>query len=259
MKKAIFLFNHSDIMPRLWLENGYRCFSFDGKHPDGIEWDGEHAKVGMWFHGDQAMDHAEMIADLAGPGVEFVASFAECTYLTTTGAKWFYHPDDSHLPVDQRRPHPRFPDRAEKRDEAIKLAKMVQLVASACYARNGYGDPIPWMLENPAVSFLNTRWRRPDHVFNPNEYGGYLPVDDVHPKFPQVYPPRDAYPKKTGIWCGNGFVMPPRDPVPVEPLKNGKVGNPGWFAAGGRSNRTKEIRSITPRGFADAVAIHNMK
>ena len=44
-----------------------------------------------------------------------------CTFLAVTGNKWFYHPDDSHLPVQQRRPHPRFPDRQKDRDEAERF------------------------------------------------------------------------------------------------------------------------------------------
>lgn len=252
MKKAIFLFNHSDVMPGPWLRAGYECWSFDGKHPEGITREGNHVKVGMWFHAEHSAKHELTIAQMVGPGVEFIASFAECTFLTTTGAKWFYHPDDKHLPVYLRRPHPRYPNRKADQARAVILARMVERLAILC-------DGCPWMLENPHSNHLATVWRSADHSFNPNEYGGYLPVDDVHPKFPQVYPPRDAYPKKTGIWCGNGFVMPTKVPVPFAFFKDGKPVNPGWYATGGRSSRTKEIRSMTPRGFAEAVAQFNMK
>ncbi len=44
-----------------------------------------------------------------------------CTYLTVTGNKWFYHPDDKGMPVDMRRPHPRFPDRKNQREEALEF------------------------------------------------------------------------------------------------------------------------------------------
>ncbi|QQV88659.1 hypothetical protein [Kosakonia phage Kc166B] len=259
LKKAIFLFNESDVMPGPWLAAGYECWSFDGKHPEGITREGNHVKVGMWFHGDRTMEHAKEIAIMVGKGVEFIASFAECTYLTNTGAKWFYHPDDKHLPTSQRRPHPRYPNRAHDRQMAVNLAFLVIAVAERCNELNGYEWFIPWMLENPHANHLATAWRSADHSFHPFEYGGYLPIDDVHPKFPQVYPPRDAYPKKTGIWCNDEFVMPTRLPVEVTSLKDGKPVNPGWYAAGGRSNRTKEIRSITPRGFAIAVARANMR
>ena len=50
-----------------------------------------------------------------------------CTYLTNAGARWFKHPD---IPKDQppRRdmPHPDYPDRWDKRDEAIEFFKALQ-------------------------------------------------------------------------------------------------------------------------------------
>jgi len=70
----------------------------------------------------------------------------------------------------------------------------------------------PWGLENP-VSVISSMWRRPNFYFHPHEYGGYLPVNDVHPSYPEYIKPRDAYPKKTCIWSGNGFIEPPRNPV----------------------------------------------
>jgi len=254
MKKAIFLFNYTDIMVKPWLDHGYECYSFDGKHPAGVTRDGNHVKVGMWFEGYRAVRQAEEIAQMVGEGVVFVASFAECTYLTTTGAKWLYHPDDKDLPAHERRPHPSYPDRKADRDEAVKLAKMVQHVASYCQLLWQGGVPVaevPWMLENPAVNMLNTLWRKPDYKFDPCQYGGYLPEDDVHPLFPEIYPPRDAYKKNTGIWCGGGFRMPVAEPVEAPD------GFPGFKKVGGKSERTKTIRSCTPRGFAQAVFVFN--
>ena len=46
---------------------------------------------------------------------DMMIAFPTCTYLTTTGNKWFYHPDDKHLPMEDRRPHPRFPNRRQDR------------------------------------------------------------------------------------------------------------------------------------------------
>ena len=28
-----------------------------------------------------------------------------CTYLSVSGARWLYHPDDAHLPIEERREH----------------------------------------------------------------------------------------------------------------------------------------------------------
>ena len=40
-----------------------------------------------------------------------------CTYLAVSGARWYYHPEDKELPVEQRRPHPRFPNRIQDRED----------------------------------------------------------------------------------------------------------------------------------------------
>jgi hypothetical protein len=106
----------------------------------------------------------------------------------------------------------------------------------------------PYAIENP-VSVLSTLWRKPNYTFNPCDYGGFIPEgQEVHPEFPDIIPARDAYKKKTCIWSGSGFIMPLRWPVPVE-----SDNNPGWAKLGGKSGRTKYIRSLTPRGFAEAV------
>jgi hypothetical protein len=106
---------------------------------------------------------------------------------------------------------------------------------------------IPFMCENPR-SMVSTLWRKPDFTFHPFQYGGYLPDDDVHPRWPKYIAPRDAYPKETGIWCGNGFIKPPFRTVWFE-----AGGSKQWLLLGGKSKKTKKIRSETPRGFAQAV------
>ena len=107
---------------------------------------------------------------------------------------------------------------------------------------------VPYFVENP-VSVLATKWRKPDHSFHPYEYGGYINDDQAeHPRWPEYIAAKDAYPKKTCLWTGNGFVMPWTDPVQPEQgysTQHKKLG--------GKSQRTKDIRSATPRGFAKAV------
>ena len=58
----------------------------------------------------------------------------------------------------------------------------------------------------------------------------------------------DAYPKKTCLWTGNGFTMPWTDPVQPEDGHSRQ-----HLKLGGKSAKTKNIRSATPRGFARAV------
>ncbi len=60
--------------------------------------------------------------------------------------------------------------------------------------------------------------------------------------------------------------MPPKLTVPLAPLvefdrANGTIvrGSKQWGKLGGKSAKTKQIRSETPRGFAKAVFLHNSK
>ena len=107
---------------------------------------------------------------------------------------------------------------------------------------------IPYFIENP-VSVLATKWRKPDYNFHPYEYGGYISDDQAeHPRWPEYIAARDAYPKKTCLWTGGGFNMPWTDPVAPEQGHSRQ-----HLKLGGKSQRTKDIRSATPRGFATAV------
>lgn len=228
---ALFLYDFTGLMAQPWLDAGYECWLLDGQHQEGITREGNLLKVGMWFHHDQIEKHAADIARMVGGKADFVFGFPECTHLTVAGAKHF---------AKKAAANPRF------QLEAINLAKLVPWVADACKCDC-------WGLENP-VGVMSTLWMKPDFTFHPCDYGGYLPVGDSHPEYPDVYPSRDAYNKKTCIWSGEDFVMPSRRAV--EPSSKD---NPGWKKLGGKSTRTKNIRSATPRGFARAVFEANHK
>lgn len=76
----------------------------------------------------------------------------------------------------------------------------------------------------------------------------------MHPLFPEYINARDSYPKLTCLWTGNGFRMPEKKPVFIE-----KGYSKQYSRLGGKSARTKLIRSLTPRGFAIAVNEENLK
>jgi hypothetical protein len=152
-----------------------------------------------------------------------------CTYLTVTGNRWFHHPDDKHLPVEERRPHPRFPDRKKHREEAIKF---FMVLANA---------PIPRIvIENP-VGIINTLWRKPDQIVQPYMFG-------------------DEATKTTCLWLKNLPVLVPDNIVtPGERVyySSGKS-HPKWYAdalsnAASPEERMK-IRSKTFPGMARAMA-----
>lgn len=85
-------------------------------------------------------------------------------------------------------------------------------------------DPIWWALENP-VGILKRYIGPPKMYFQPYEFG-------------------DPYTKKTSLW--GDFNIPQKNIVQ-------SIGYfPGWKNYGGKSAKTKTMRSITPPGFAKA-------
>lgn len=223
MKRAVFLYDRTGIMAKPWLDAGCECWLFDGQHDSGINRFGNLVKVGMWFLPSETASHAKDIKKMVGHA-DFVFGFPECTDLAVSGAAHF---------AKKRSKNPEF------QNEAAELAKLVELV--------GNEFKCPWGAENP-VSVLSTLWRKPNFNFHPFEFGGYLPENDVHPLYSDYIKPRDAYPKKTCIWHGNGFVEPIKKIVHVEPGYSEQ-----HKKLGGKSLKTKNIRSATPRGFAQAV------
>jgi len=230
MKKAVFLFDFTALMAKPWADAGYLCYCFDGQHPLGVSKSNHEniLNVGMWFSndvtGDISGDDVGKIKAITGDDVCFVFGFPECTDLAVSGAAHF---------ANKRNRNPAF------QDEAMVLVRLVELLG------NTYN--CPWALENP-VSVISTMWRKPDFKFNPFEFGGYLPVDDAHPTYPEYIKPRDAYPKKTCIWASHDFIWPELKPVDCDAGYSDQ-----HKKLGGKSKKTKNIRSATPRGFAQAV------
>jgi hypothetical protein len=110
-------------------------------------------------------------------------------------------------------------------------------VVLACLRIIAMSQPKWWVLENPVGKL--SRWLgKPQLIFNPCDYG-------------------DPYTKKTCLW-GN-FNLPVKNPVaPVYVTSsNGDKYAPVIMATGGKSERTKELRSITPPHFARAFYEEN--
>jgi len=232
MKTAIFLYDRSGIMAQPWLDQGYQCVLIDGQHEDGIHADPDNPMLIRWGMWIEAMDHrADMVNKIksAFPDIVFAFGFPECTNLAVSGAAHF----------------------------KIKLAGdadiQLKALANALLVRDlGGVMKCPWAFENP-VSVISTLYRKPNFYFHPYEYGGWIEEEDaIHPCYPDHIAPRDAYPKKTGIWSGNGFIQPTTKPVEPEAGYSRQ-----HRMLGGKSLKTKNIRSATPRGFARAVFFFN--
>ena len=152
-----------------------------------------------------------------------------CTYIAVSGARWYYHPDDRNLPIHQRRPHPKYPDRAKHREEAVDFFLALS---------NAPIDKIA--IENP-IGIMSTRWKKPDQIIQPYMFG-------------------DEATKTTCLWLKN---LPK-----LEPTKMTGKGERIYFASGkslpkwysdafvkAKTNEERQIlRSKTFPGIAKAMA-----
>ncbi len=178
---ALFLFDYTGIMAEPWRQAGYDCYIVDLQHPAGIR---KHSrKEGLFLVGTDLRHGWLPPAEIVGR-IAFVGAFPECTNTAVSGAAHF----------------------VKKGPRALALS--LDLFATA--KEIGEWSGAPWFIENP-VSTFSTYCGKPDYLFDPYEFGGYLPEDDSHPIWPEYISGRDAYPKKTCLWTGGGFVMPPKN------------------------------------------------
>jgi hypothetical protein len=226
-KIVLSLYDYTGEALKPWAEAGYTCYALDIQH-NGAATD-YFPSGGMIRYCNYDLQKYENIEklkrDFKDKEVVFAMAFPVCQHLAVSGAAHF---------ESKRKANPNF--QKEAASYAVWCAELFQ--ALGC----------PYFIENP-VSVLSTLWRKPDYKFHPYEYGGYIdPSQAEHPKWPEHIAPMDAYPKKTCLWTGGNFTMP--EPCPVKPETGHSRQH---LKLGGRSMKTKNIRSATPRGFAQAV------
>jgi hypothetical protein len=193
---VVSLFDFTGNMVRPWAQAGFLCYCVDLQHPPGESRDGNVIRVGA--------DVREWLPPYAP--IKMFFAFPPCTDVAVSGARWFRDKGLGALVTA-----------LELFDASVRLAEWTRA---------------PYMIENP-VSTISSYWRRPDHTFDPCDYGGYLDL------------PSDAYTKKTCLWTGNSFVMPmPKPVIPVDGSRMHRLPPSKDRAA---------IRAETPRGFAQAV------
>ncbi len=226
---VLFLFNASDYAPSPWIARGHHCTSVDftdtdhSAHRDALRSTPEHERINLDLGQEDSLESLKRALVHRGLDPRVAISYTPCTDLAVSGAAHFARKREAD---------------AEFQEKAVAMARLAE------------GLGIPYCVENP-VSVLSTLWRKPNVITNPASWGGYCPEGE-HPEAPWLYPEQDAYFKKTCYWTGGGFSFPEERPVEVKD----KV-NPGHRALGGKSAKTKHLRSLTPRGVSEAMAIAN--
>ena len=229
MKNVLIACEESQTVCKAFRKLGFNAYSCDilpcsGGHPEwhlhcdvlGVIRD----KRGTLETGDEFVLDGEWDLMIAHP---------PCTYLSVSGARWYYHPEDKDLPIEQRRPHPNFPTRAQDRKEAIEF---FLALANADIPRIA--------IENP-VGIMSKLFHKPNQIVQPYWFG-------------------DEATKTTCLWLKN---LPQLTPTKIVGkgervvLSSGKS-LPKWYSDSFNTKISTEmrrtLRSKTFQGFADAMA-----
>lgn len=166
-------------------------------------------------------------------GWDIMIAHPPCTFLSSSGAGWLYHPDDKNLPTQERRPHPLYPNRIKDRNDAVEFVNRL------------YESDIPCIaIENP-IGQLSSLWRKPDQIVQPWMFG-------------------DKASKSTCFWLKG---LPKLEPTEIVDkgeffeftTKKGEVKKqPMWYFKALSEAKTAEerrtLRSKTFQGMAKAMA-----
>jgi site-specific DNA-cytosine methylase len=215
--KVLVACEYSGIVRDEFLRKGHDAISCDlldteTKRITGLNYLGGHYK------GD--------VKDIINDGWDLLIAFPPCTYLTVSGNRWFYHPEDKHLPYEKRRPHPLHPKRRELQEEALDFIRLLM---------NAPIDKIA--IENP-IGVISSKIRKPDQIIQPYEYG-------------------HATSKSTCLWLKNLPLLQPTNIVDPEWIQVSGGKRMSRFHYDSYSLPKKErwkFRSRTFKGIAEAMA-----
>jgi hypothetical protein len=209
--KVLVACEYSGIVRDAFIKKGHNAISCDILPSE--------SDLGEHYQGD--------VMDILYEDWDMMIAHPPCTYLAVSGAAWFYHPEDKHLPTDQRRPHPKHPNRRQLQEEALDF---IRLLLDA---------PIDKIaLENP-VGVISTKIRKPDQIIQPYMFG-------------------HSESKKTCLWLKNLEPLQPTNIVEEEErvvYASGKS-MPKWYADAFKlpPEERWKVRSATFPGIAEAMA-----
>lgn len=146
----------------------------------------------------------------------FIGAMPPCTHVAVSGSKHF---------------------KVKKLPKLIEALQILDACRAICEDDR---HDAPFFIENP-VSVFASYWRKPDHYFHPWHYTGWCSSDH--------------YTKKTCLWTGCGFVMPP---VKIDPRFDGAKPDDRIHKAPPSKDRG-DIRSVFPTGFSRALVAANVE
>lgn len=208
--------------------NAYSCdiLNCSGGHP---EWHFNHDVLAVIKDKGGKLENGESYFLPKGEKWDLMVAHPPCTYLSVSGARWLYHPDDKNLPISERREHPNHLGRRVMQKDAIKF-----------FLEFTKTDIEHVAIENP-VGCMNSHFRKPDQIVQPFWFG-------------------DEASKKTCLWLKNLPLLKPTkmvDPGERVVLSSGRS-LPKWYSDSFNTKISTEerrtLRSKTFLGFAEALA-----
>jgi hypothetical protein len=178
----------------------------------------EYRYQGRWHICQDIMDLIPH-QQLFGYNFDVILCAVPCTHFALSGAKHFAAKDADG----------RTAEGIKLVEETLKIIKLYQ--------------PRVWAIENPMsrIHKLVPELGSPKLKFDPWEYAGWTDGSENRNK-------------RTWLW--GEFNIPERKPVAPEARND--QGHSAWInKVGGKSEKTKEYRSMTPMGFAEAFAAAN--
>ena len=209
--KVLVACEYSGIVRDAFIKKGHESISCDLLPSE--------SNLGKHYKGD--------VKDILDDGWDMMIAHPPCTYLAVSGARWFYHPEDKHLPYEERRPHPLHPNRKQLQEEALDFIKLLMKAPIEKIA-----------IENP-VGVISTKIRKPEQIIQPYMFG-------------------HSESKKTCLWLKNLQPLQPTNIVEEEErvvYASGKS-MPKWYADAYKlpPEERWKVRSATFPGIAKAMA-----
>lgn len=239
MKRLLSLFDYSGNWSQPYYNGNWDVINWDIKIAD--------------FMDIMRLDSVETVLDLF-EDIDGILAAVPCTDFAVSGAQYWPSKDNDGRTI-----------------KSMELVHQVQRLADLFEPTDPEYEeefgPFFWAMENPVgrIPKLFPELGKPFY-FNPCDYALWQTITDsqhneldrirrkdgVNVTFDEVMFVMEmgAYTKKTGLW--GSFNIPEKKPI--EPVRVCKQGSPVQFF-GGKSDRTKELRSNTPIGFS--IAFYN--
>jgi len=209
--KVLVACEYSGIVRNAFINKGHEAVSCDLLPSE--------SNLGKHYKGD--------VKDILDDDWDLMIAHPPCTYLAVSGARWFYHPEDKHLPYEERRPHPLHPNRKQLQEEALDFIKLLMKAPIEKIA-----------IENP-VGVISTKIRKPEQIIQPYMFG-------------------HSESKKTCLWLKNLQPLQPTNIVEEEERVVYASGRsmPRWYADAYKlpPEERWKVRSATFPGIAQAMA-----